>query len=116
MHRILPLLTPALLAAACTVERTERDGLMVETISAARASDVRENDPKGFLSLRLGDDQWLALPGRTLAEASIDGRSSTVLVWLQPLGRDRWLRREVVIPDNVMKTEAVKHLLGKITD
>lgn len=117
MRRIAPLLAaPALLAAACTVERGDRDGLVVETITPARANDVRENDPKGFISLRLADDQWLALPGRAIAEATIDGRGSSTLVWLQLIGRDRWLRREVVIPDGVLKTEALKHLMGKIAD
>jgi hypothetical protein len=115
MNRLLPLLLlPTLLAAATVAERTEADGLVSERLVVHRANDLRSADVRGWLQVRLGEhDDWLLLRLADLTEVRLSNRKESVLVWERPAPKERVLRREVIIPDEVMKVEAVRQLLAQ---
>lgn len=115
MRHLLPLLLlPALLAAAVTAERTESDGLISERLLLHRANDLRTADVRGWIQVRLSDhDDWLLLKIADLAEVRLSARKESVLAWERPAPKERVLRRELVIPDEVMKVEAVRQLLAQ---
>jgi hypothetical protein len=108
------LLLPSLLTAAVTCERNEKpDGVVWERFTIHRANDLRTAQP-GWLQVRLGDQEdWLLLPLASLTEVQLLNRKESLLVWERPAPRERIHVREILIPDEVMKVEAVRVLLGK---
>ncbi len=115
---------PALIAlampgldAACTLAVEEQPGLRIERYTLQRIADYRTSTITGFLELHVAvpdkpNGLVLLLPGSQIAELQVNDRG-TVVVYERLATAATVLRREVSVPEAVIKPEQVKALVNR---
>lgn len=119
MHRPLVLACLALspLAAACTLTVEEKPGLRIERYTVQRVADYRLTTVNASLELLVAvpnqaNGLLLVLPSSQIVEIMINDQG-TVVIYERLATATTVLRREVSVPESVIKPEQVKALVNR---
>lgn len=118
---------PALFGA-CTLTIEDQPGVHIERYTAQRINDVRLHGVAGFLELEIAAPNQVApnpmmlpsnqpstysllLPSRQITDISMSDRVS-IITYVSAISPTQFLRREIIIPDSVVRTEQVRNLIN----
>lgn len=122
MYRLITIITLIAVAlpclsAACTVTSEDQPGLRIERYTLQRINDYRTSTLLGFLELLVAvpnqaNGAVLALPSSQIVEIQINDQGSMV-VYERLATAGMVLRREVSVPDTIIRPEQVRALINR---
>lgn len=105
------------LSGACTLTVEEQPGLRIERYTAQRVNDIRLHGINGFINVVVTTPGQtttysLILPSKKIEDMTITDTGTTI-VYQRLLTSTQALRREIIIPDSVIKTEQVRNIINE---